>query len=155
MSPEGKCMDSCQKMELTIKRVHWTHLTKDIFQLAGVQLAGSSRMSSKKCHPGAAVHCGNWICQVWGMSVHLWPPSPTKEQAVSIWVFVFVSSLISCVQVLAQCLTISQIIWVFQPAPTHFYFYQGFVSLPERDLPFSLLFPVNLPSHYVVLVLKC
>lgn len=153
MSPEGKCMDSCQKMELTIKRVHWTHLTKDIFQLAGVQLAGAAECPRKM--PSWSLSA-LWEPDMPGVRHECAPLTAVPNQGVgSIWVFVFFSSLISCVQVLAQCLTISQIIWVFQPAPTHFYFYQGFVSLPERDLPFSLLFPINLPSRCVVLVLKC
>ena len=97
-----------------------------------------------------------WEPNMPGVRHECTPLTAVPNQGVgSVWVFIFVSSVISCVQVLAQWLTISQIIWVFQPAPTQFYFYQGLVSLPERDLPFSLLFPVNLPSRSVVLVLKC
>ena len=76
--------------------------------LGGSPAHGSSQIASKKamlqlqCTAGTrCARCEAWVCTS-DRHPHL------RRRKCSIWMFIFVSSLISCLQVLAQCLTVSQ-----------------------------------------------
>ena len=77
-------------------------------------------------------HSALWEPNMPGVRHECTPLTAVPNQGVgSVWVFIFVSSVISCVQVLAQCLTISQIILSVSACSHPFLFLSG-LGFPSR-----------------------
>ena len=144
-------MESCQKMELTIKRVHWTHFTKDIFPW-WESSSWEQPNSLEKGHAAATVHCGNQMCQVWGMSVHLGPPSPPKEEKVQhldVYIRILSYFMFASLGTVPDSFPKSKCLRLFPPI-----FFRAWFSF-QKQIFLSLQLPINLPLYCVVLVPRC